>query len=94
MAERLGKTYVAFGSWERAERCPSADDARAWADALGVDWPANADSWFRRHTSQLLPCGTRAAFQRHGRLNEEVDELCRAAENAYMRNWRAKRRNR
>lgn len=94
MAERLGKPYVVLSSWERGDRCPSAKDARKWADALDVPWPANADDWFSRRTGELQPCGTRAAFQRHVRKNEVVDQACREADNAYMRGYRRTGRKR
>jgi hypothetical protein len=40
-----------------------------------------------RHTSALLqPCGTHAAFVRHTKRQEPVDEACRIAERTYQRN--------
>ncbi len=33
----------------------------------------------------LLPCGTPAAYERHRRAGEPIDELCRVANNKYRR---------
>jgi hypothetical protein len=35
----------------------------------------------------LAPCGTYAAFKRHKRRGEPVDEACRLARNAAARRW-------
>lgn len=40
----------------------------------------------------LAPCGTNAAYDRHLRNNEPVDEACRVAHNEKRRTDRAKRR--
>lgn len=34
---------------------------------------------------ELAPCGTPAAYQRHRRRGEEIDDACREAINAYNR---------
>lgn len=39
---------------------------------------------------RLAPCGTDSAYSRHCRLGEPVDDLCRAAHQAKMREWRAR----
>ena len=41
--------------------------------------------------TELQPCGTYGAYQRHLRLNEEPCDPCRKASNAYQRDLR--RRN-
>jgi len=42
----------------------------------------------------LQPCGTQAAFQRHKRRGEPVDEACRRAENDRVNKFRNERRAR
>ena len=39
----------------------------------------------------LKPCGTLAACRRHRRLREDVDQACREAQSAYMRQYPRKR---
>ena len=51
-----------------------ADKQRAYRDRLRGG-PAR----------QPAPCGTLAAFRRHQRHNEPIDDLCRAAYNAAHR---------
>ncbi|MGW5176681.1 WhiB family transcriptional regulator [Streptomyces sp. NPDC004082] len=41
--------------------------------------PSAARDQSRRTAKKTLPCGTRAAYQRHLRRREPVDEACRAA---------------
>jgi len=40
-------------------------------------------------TTELQPCGTHGAYQRHHKAGEEPCDLCRAANTAYMRERRA-----
>jgi hypothetical protein len=40
----------------------------------------------------LAPCGTNAAYQRHVKRGETVDELCAEAAREYQRKWYAKRK--
>lgn len=50
---------------------------------------SNAASWARRKDKapdpRLKPCGTTAAYRRHERKGEPVDDACRAAANADKR---------
>ncbi|HEY8378102.1 MAG TPA: hypothetical protein VIK91_16510 [Nannocystis sp.] len=34
---------------------------------------------------QVQPCGTKAAYERHRRRREPVDDACRSAHNRYVR---------
>lgn len=42
----------------------------------------------------LKPCGTRAAYQRHKRNREPLDEACAAANRAYEAEWKRRARAR
>lgn len=54
------------------------------AGMLPKRWPASR--------SQLAPCGTWAAYRRHLRRYEPVDDACRKAASAYVSGRRAARK--
>ena len=43
-----------------------------------------------RNIGPLQPCGTKAAYWRHIRRGEAIDQACRDAVTAYNREWRRK----
>lgn len=60
----------------------NADHQRAWRDRQRGGPPR-----------KLAPCGTYAAYRRHQRRGEPIDDACRDAYNAHQREQYRKRRN-
>ncbi len=92
VAQLIGMTRGAVDSWERGYRTPARENAQRWADALGVDLPADTAGWFSRATrNRVARHGTRGGAQRHRRNHEVVCRPCLDAESAYAAGRRAAR---
>ena len=80
MARRLGVGSTTFGRWVRGQM-------RRDFDSPGVSVGVGS-----RLATGLKPCGTRAGLAQHRKRGEVACEPCKEADRAYMRAWKAKRR--
>ncbi len=95
LATELGVATTTVASWERRSRVPARENAQRWADALGVELPADTASWFSKASMRRVPLhGTRGGANRHRADKEPVCSACHAAEAASTAAWRKRRRTR
>ncbi len=95
LATEIGVAHLTVASWEQQSRVPARENAQRWADALGVQLPADTAGWFAKASMRQVPLhGTRGGASRHRAGKEPVCRACLAAEAASTAAWRARRRAR
>lgn len=89
LSAELGLSLSVVSMWETGARIPSEANARRWAEALEVPFPADTDGWFSRKTwNRGSPCGTRTGYDRHRRDGEDACRPCKQAASAYQAKYK------
>jgi len=103
-----GRCHACYMRWYRSEH-PPVSPPLTTCTACGDSRPHAAHGWcqacYRRWVNHgrpqdgppakkpLQPCGTDAAYQRHVKLGQPIDDACRDAHNADQKDRRARSRS-